>query len=143
MTEQLVVDEELGPLRWDPSLEWWEGEIRLSSQDPFVLYVMSRHDDGRPITDEARAAIARIRTLETTCRRYAASELLAVHNAEWSEGNLTSTEEFADRLSPDSVEVHESGYAEVHFTDGELFGGHLVGVRIKPEGSFQEAVVEG
>ena len=43
----------------------------------------------------------------------------------------------------ESVAVHESGYCEVHFRDGDLFWGHSVGVRIREDGSFQEAVVEG
>lgn len=141
--EGLVVDHDLGPLEWDEDLDWWEGEILLGSNQPFVLHILSRKDDRRPITDEARAAIARIRASEAACRRYAADELLAIHNSEWSEGTSISADEFVARLSPDSVEVHEGGYVEVHFKDGGLFRGHSVGVRIEPEGAFQDAVVEG
>jgi hypothetical protein len=47
------------------------------------------------------------------------------------------------RLIPASIEIHEQGYAEFHFKDGSLFSGHGIGVRIKTDGSFQEAVIEG
>jgi hypothetical protein len=97
----------------------------------------------RSITVDARVAIARIRTAEDACRSYACDELLEIHNSEWSEGGVIDAGEFKRRLEPDSVEVHESGYAEVHFRDDDLFWGHSVGVRIRPDGGFQEAVVEG
>ncbi len=136
-------DSELGQLKWDDRVDWWEGEITLTSEQPFVLCILSRTDDKRVITEDARMAIARIRELETRCREYAADELLEIHNSEWSEGNPISKDVFVGRLSPECVVVHETGYAEICFEDGDLFWGHMVEIRIKPDGSFQEAVVAG
>ncbi|MBI3921676.1 MAG: DUF2262 domain-containing protein [Armatimonadetes bacterium] len=138
-------DRDLGALTWNDGLDWWEGSLRLSSEAPFHLYILAREGktSDRAITADARRTIERLRHREADCRRYAAEELLDVHNAEWSDGNTISGEEFVRRLTPDSIEVHETGYAEIHFGDGELFWGHGVGVRVGPDGSFQEAVVEG
>ncbi|MHC5066558.1 MAG: DUF2262 domain-containing protein [Planctomycetota bacterium] len=138
-------DSDLGTLTWDAQLEGWEGSIQLSSKTPFHLYIFARTclAIDRDITKEARLAIAKMRSHELACRRYAAEQLLAIHNAEWAEGRPISAAEFERRLKPDSLEIHESGYSEIHFGDDELFWGHSVGVRLRANGDFQEAVIEG
>jgi len=141
----VFTDDLLGELRWDEQLEWWEGKIRLDSNKPFTLYVFARDDliSDRIITEECRKAIVRIAESEAQCRAYAAKELLDIHNSEWNDGPPISTDEFIRRLAADSVEVHESGYAEIHFGDGGMFSDHVIGVRLRENGDFQEAVVEG
>ena len=140
-----IKDETLGTLAWNNEFEWWEGKIKLDSDTPFVLYVFVRPDftSDREITEECRMAVNRIVTSEAEYRVYAANQLCDIHNSEWNDGPLTSEEEIARRLVTDTVEVHESGYAEIHFGDGGLFWDHGVGVRLRPTGEFQEAVVEG
>jgi hypothetical protein len=143
MEPPTTVDAEIGPLRWNSKLEWWEGSVKLESSEPFTLYVLSRHSPDRQITPEARRAFQRLLQLEAGCRRYAAVELVQIRNEEWSDSDPISEPEFARRLIPDSIEIHENGYAEFHFKDDDLFWGHGVGVRIEPDGDFQEAVVQG
>jgi hypothetical protein len=143
MKPTAMIDSEFGALRWNPDLEWWEGSVKLASAKPFTLYIFARETaDGR-VSDEARRTFRTLAQFETECRRYAAAELLEIHNQEWAEGKEISESEFIERLIPDSVEIHESGYMEFHFHDDDLFWGHGVGVRIQPDGKFQEAVVEG
>lgn len=143
MNPTTFIDSELGALRWDPELEWWEGSVKLLSAKPFTLYIFSRYSADGAIPAEARQVSRKLSQLELTCRRFAASELGKIQNEEWSEGRLVSEAEFAGRLIPESIVIHESGYTEFHFGDDGLFWGHWVGVRIKPDGTFQEAVVEG
>ena len=145
MSAHSLIDPDLGALTWNDELEFWEGSIRLSSSDAFQLVVFARANliADRAISADARRAIARIRTAEDECRSFACKKLLEIHNEEWSEGNVIDAGEFMRRLEPESVEVHESGYSEIRFRDGGLFWDHSVGVRIRPDGSFQEAVVEG
>ena len=142
---ELIIDESLGALRWDEQLQWWEGKIQLDSDTPFTLYLFARSDitPDRTITEECRKAVERIVGSEAKCRKYAAKELLDIHNSEWNDGPPTSSDEFARRLTVDSIEVHESGYSEIHFGDGGLFWDHGIGVRLRESGEFQEAVVEG
>jgi hypothetical protein len=144
MTDE-IHDRDLGAISWDREYEWWEGSLRTKSGDSWRLLVLARtgFSPDRAITEASRATIARIRDTEETCRRYAAGELLHMCNEEWNDGPALTTDEFISRLTPDSIEVHESGYAEVHYGDGKLFRDHGVGVRIRPDGSFQEAVLEG
>ena len=145
MSANSVIDADRGTLEWNDELEFWEGSIRLSSSEAINLAVFARATlvADRGISADARRAIARLRTAEDACRSFACAELLEIHNAGWSEGDVIDASEFVHRLEPESVEVHESGYSEIHFRDGGLFWGHSVGIRIRPDGTFQEAVVEG
>ena len=138
-----ITDADFGDLVWNPELDWWEGSVKLDSPQPFVLYLFSRDDPDRGISDESRAAFLRLAALEAPARAYAALHLTASYNREWSDGKIVTESEFARRRIPDSIEIHEQGYAEFHFKDAGLFSGHGIGVRIKADGSFQEAVMEG
>ena len=138
-----ITDADFGDLVWNPDLDWWEGSVKLDSPQPFVLSVFSRDDPDRRISDAARNALRRVARMEAMARAYAALQLTAICNREWSDGKIVTEREFARRLIPASIEIHEQGYAEFHFKDGGLFAGHEVGVRIKADGSFQEAVIEG
>jgi hypothetical protein len=143
MKPTAMIDPVFGALRWNPDLEWWEGSVKLVSATPFTLYIFARDTAVGEISDEARRAFRTLPQFESECRRYAASELLEIKNQEWAEKKEVSESEFIKRLIPDSVEIHESGYMELHFRGDDLFWGHGVGVRIQPDGKFQEAVVEG
>lgn len=57
-------DPELGTLKWNDQLEWWEGSIRMTSPKEYDLFVLARQSlvKDRSITVDARVAIARIRT---------------------------------------------------------------------------------
>src|SRR5262245_55411895 len=112
MESDVIDDPELGRLEWDPTLEWWEGRLDLSSSSPRPLFSFSRAIPGRSVTPEARAAITRIRGFELACRGFAADQLLEVHNSEWSEGEPITKDEFVRRLNLDCIEIHESGYSE-------------------------------
>ena len=138
-----ITDADFGHLVWNPDLDWWEGSVNLDSPQPFVLYLFSRDDPNRGISDDARNAFRRLAAMEAPARAYAALQLTASYNREWSDGKIVTEPEFARRLTPESIEIHEQGYAEFHFKDGGLFSGHRIGVRIKADGSFQEAVMEG
>lgn len=145
MTDDSMHDAQLGRLSWCAEFEGWEGSVPMTSGESCGLLVFARASlvAERAITVEARAAIERLRGAESACRSFASAELLEIHNSEWSEGATLDATGFERRLELDSLEVHESGYAEVGFTDGDLFWGHDVVVRIRPDGSFQEVVLAG
>ncbi len=138
-----IQDQDFGELTWDDRLAWWEGFIHLSAPEPFQLYIHTQSSPEREITSEARHAAARIRASEAAIRSYAADQLLETHNTGWNESDAISAAEFIRRLVPEAVSLHPTGYAEVAFADDDMFWGHTVGVRIRADGNYQEAVVEG
>lgn len=140
-----VTDPDFGALTWDAEFNGWEGSTASSSGDRIELYIFARPEltTDRIVTEQARAAFQRLRNLDIQCRDFAAAELLEILNSEWNDGPSISATEFIRRLQPEAIEIHESGYSEVHFGDDGMFLGHSVGVRLRSDGSFQEAVLEG
>ncbi len=108
-------DHQLGTLIWEDDFKQWEGEICIAPFAPCALSVFSREDPERPITVPVRAAIARAASSERTYRERAANELLKTYESEWSDEPQLTTQQFMNRWRLISVEVHESGYAELSY----------------------------
>ena len=87
-------------------------------------------------------AFEKMMVSELIARQFAAKELLAVHNDEWSEGKKIAESEFVSRLIPSTIQLWPGGDAEISFGDDDLFWGHEIGVRFRG-GEFTEAVLQG
>jgi hypothetical protein len=135
-------DPQLGELTFDSDIGWWEGRVRLPSGTSFVLYVHTPSESDNSIADAARTTFEKMHSSEQAAFQFAAQELLAVHNREWNDGKKLAESEFIRRLVPGTMQLWPSGNAEISFGDGNLFGGHEVGVRYRG-GKFTEAVVQG
>ena len=135
-------DPQLGDLKFDTTISWWEGRVKLSSGSSFVLYVHTSPGGDQSITDAAPTTFDKMKSSEAAARRFAADELLALHREEWSEGKPIDSEEFMRRLIPAAIQVWPDGDAEISFGDDDMFWGHEVGIRYR-DGKFTEAVVQG
>src|SRR5512140_2047218 len=80
-------DPDFGELTFDAKIGWWEGRIELPSGSSFALYVHTPSEADDFITDAARRAFEKMKSSEGVARRFAATELLQIHNEEWSEGD--------------------------------------------------------
>jgi hypothetical protein len=137
MSSNIFTDSTLGELRWDSRVNWWAGRFQA-----FQLYIHARTPD-RLISTEARQALARIAGDDSAIRRRAADGLLEILNSTWNDGEPIGTEEFMRRMSPDGIVVYERGRADVSYHDDDMFLGHSISVRIAPDGTFIEALIEG
>ena len=45
MAERVIHDDTLGPLTWNESLDWWEGQAELSPGHPIRFSVTVEHED--------------------------------------------------------------------------------------------------
>ncbi len=115
-------DPKLGNLMWNDSLGWWEGRTELASGSSFALYVHTPSDADQSITDAARDVFLFMKNSEDTVRKFAATELLAIHNGSWNEGEPISELEFVRRLTPEAIEVFPDGDAEMSFATATFFG---------------------
>jgi hypothetical protein len=68
---------------------------------------------------------------------------LEILNSTWNEGDPIDADEFIRRMSPDSIVVHAGGRADVSYHDDDMFLGHAISVRIAPDGTFIESLIEG
>jgi hypothetical protein len=133
---------ELGQLVFDAEIGWWEGSVTLPSNAKFLLYVHTPAEGDSSITNAALVAFEKMKASELFARQFAAKELLAVYNKEWSEGKKIAEHEFVSRLVPAAIQLWPDGDAEMSFGDDDLFWGHEIGVRYRG-GKFTEAVVQG
>jgi hypothetical protein len=139
----IINDAELGSLKWNDELKMWEGQIKLTSEKPFQLFIFSRNNPERLIETESRIAIQRIKKCEQDCRKHILDHMLEIYNEYWSEGETITEKDLDSRISPDCVTINEDGYAEVNFDDGGLLLGHLINVRFRANGDFQEVGLQG
>jgi hypothetical protein len=142
MDSDSITDPVLGELRWDSRVKWWAGRFSIGSSQPFQLYIPSRTPD-RSISAEARQALTRLAGDDSAIRRRAADGLLEILNSTWNDGEPISADEFMRRMSPDSIVVYERGRADVSYHDDDMFLGHAISVRIAPDGTFIESLIEG
>lgn len=80
---------------------------------------------------------------DAAIRRRAANGLLKTLNSTWNEGDPIDADEFIRRMSPDGIVVYASGRADVSYHDDDMFLGHAISVRIAPDGTFIESLIEG
>jgi hypothetical protein len=138
----IQTDSQLGDLRWDCRFNWWEGLLRLPDGESFRLYIESRSENDRSLTDEARFTASKIVKSDQEIRRFAAARLLGVHNESWNEGDSILEEDFIERMDPDGITIFKNGNAEIGYSDDGMFLGHYIEVRYRG-GIFTEALVSG
>jgi hypothetical protein len=137
-----ISDPKLGELRWDSRFDWWEGRFPQGSETSFQLYIKGQNAD-RTISAEAHQAVALLAERDASIRRWAADGLLEILNSTWNEGDPIDADEFIRRMSPDGIVVYASGRADVSYHDNDMFLGHAISVRIAPDGTFIESLIEG
>lgn len=137
-----TTDTQFGDLIWDADLGWWTGMADLASGSSFTLYIHTPSEEDTSITEKAREAFVTMQASEQNIRKFAAQELLATHNDNWSDGKRITEVEFIHRLIPSAIELFPDGDAEMSFGDDDMFWGHEIGVRYRGD-RLTEAVIQG
>lgn len=125
-----------GRLEHDDELNTYQAKVALGKKQFSIRLEMS--DDG----DYARAEERAIRFMRDAkveleaARRYLAGHYLDLANEDWSEGDQErmSVKEFLSRIEPEDVLFNGDGGVELTFRDGEVFAGHWLIARIRPDG---------
>jgi len=89
--------------------------------------------DGKPTPDAVAYYTDLIERMETL-RAFAAEALLRLYNEVWLADDIGALDRvaFASRLSNPAIHIYdEVGAAIVYFDDGDMFGGHTIGVSIR------------
>lgn len=91
-----------------------------------------------------RAAIEHIEGSMATFRKAIVKDLWQLYEGTWrGDRRSLSRDELAKRPKLVSVQVAEGGSAVVYFSDGGLFYGHLIEVRLSARGKVSEACLAG
>lgn len=128
----------LGELKFDKHLEQYLADV---GDVEFMIATES-------VVATAQEIALELERWEVTAKKYASRKLLKLKNETWTDedddGNetLVTANEFRDRMTLNAVNVYEDGSSTFWFSDGDLFYGHAIEVRVR-NGKCDEAVISG
>lgn len=144
-------DAVLGELTYDDRLSRWDGHSAALGV-PFSLSAHTFADSGAGLPgDEAalevyRAAFLRLEKGEGELRCQVAEAMTELAE-EWrdpDEDPLPVTpERFLERMKLESLSIYADGDAELFYSDGDLFAGHVIIAAVNPDGTLRDATIAG
>lgn len=146
-------DDVLGNLTYDEQLEGWEGTFGTPEVS---LWLSGAEGDGagQDRLPVYRDAFVRLRRDEPGLRRQMAEQLTELAE-EWREpeedegdddgddGQPVTPESFLERIALTHVALYADGSAELYYSDGNLFAGHVIIGSVDENGQLTEAGIAG
>ena len=146
-------DDVLGDLTYDEQLEGWEGTFGT----PGVSLSLSDAEGDGAWQDRLpvyRDAFLRLRRDEPGLRRHIAEQLTDLaedwrepeDDAEDDDGNdgqPITPESFLERIALTNVTLYADGSAELYYSDGDLFAGHVIIGSVDENGQLTDASIAG
>ena len=149
MAKPMVAHPSLGTLVFDEEYTWWtcRAEIRPGYSTDFCLSTRTGtapQIDTLELLERGAHYLEWVRRSEETIRHRAAEEFTGPYNDFWSDafGPLTM-EQVKSRISLASIELHIDGSAYWYYSDGNLFAGHLIEVRVDASHNVTELLLAG
>jgi hypothetical protein len=135
----------LGRLEYDGELDWYTGALPLGDRSIELRIHCEGADGEPPAMGFAVKIAARLDALRRSAEDFAVSELLALKNNTWLDDDQAevSADEFKRLMTLDSVVVHADGSAAFYHSDGDLFWGHCILLRMGPDERFTVAEIAG
>ncbi|MEJ8302640.1 DUF2262 domain-containing protein [Saccharibacillus sacchari] len=134
-----------GTLTFDPDYQRFGGQI-ANGDRPVGLYVdVSERDQSEALIPALETLIRQLRELDRSAKLYAAEELVELKNDAWldeDEDELTE-QEFADRMTLQSLTLDEDAEFTLWYEDGDLFWGHTICVVLGADGEWRSADMMG
>ena|SRR5688500_6340714 len=149
MDEPTFEHPSLGTLVFAGKYNWWtcNTDIRPECSISFRVSTWTGTDakiESRELLDRAADYIDWVRKSEAAVRHQIAEQLTGAYNDFWSDDSLPLTsEQVLDRIVPTSVELHPDGSSYWYCSDGGLFDGHIIEVRIDVNRSITEVLIAG
>src|SRR5262245_44952469 len=152
MPAKTVEHPALGRLTYDEGLEQWETQVALLPGCPvdFSLSAWTGADPKIEVEEILRRGVDFFewaRHSERLVRQKIADDLLDCYMENWSEeeGGMgpMSREEFLERIAPDALVLNTDGRAYWYYSDGGLFAGHVIEVRIREDRTVSEVCLAG
>lgn len=136
-------DDVLGTLTWSESTGSWDSTVTLASGVSITTSLKPLGQDITPLIEHARVVIEEFVDRDQRWRRTAADCLLTVYLEDWSDGRPIDMQEFINSMSLDRVSYWPNGDAEAWYFDGGLFGGHLIVIPFRQDGTIDEPSIAG
>ncbi|HWB73859.1 MAG TPA: DUF2262 domain-containing protein [Nannocystaceae bacterium] len=132
----------LGRLLRDENLGWWTARIAFDGVDELEASIDAPLDVTDAALDHAADLLARISC--DSVKRFAAAQLLELHNESWRDEDSPALRpsEFVARMRACGITLNEDD-VEVWFEDRDLFWGHSIVVRLDRSLSPTDADIAG
>ena len=139
----------LGRLTYESTLERWSARVTLDS-GCLVDFSMGAWTVGTPQLEQDELFSRGVdflkwaREVESKCLQRIADDLLDCYNDDWRSENAPpiTRKEFIQRITPKSIVVNTDGSGFFYFSDGGMFGHHLIELRVDNR-RFHEAALAG
>ncbi|WP_028391165.1 DUF2262 domain-containing protein [Bacillus cihuensis] len=123
----------LGNLLYNPNSEQLSGMVQIASDHWVNLIISTEAGYKEDSILKVEGVLNDLIKMEHTLRHQIAEELLVVHNDEWSEGEVITSKEFAERIRLNTISLFDDGSIETYYDDGDLFWGHTILARLNKE----------
>ncbi len=124
--KQPIQDPLLGEVKWDDNYDHWKARLEVKSGVVIDFYIEPGDQTDEIALEAGRTLAQWLRAHEGDGRRYAASQLLDDHNENWNDSDQISAEDFASRMTLETVALSPNGAGSLYYADGGLFGGHCI-----------------
>jgi hypothetical protein len=143
----------LGRLTYEDAHNWWAGQVELRP-GTWIDFSLSTWTGTAP-TVEIEELLRRgvdflmwARQIEPAVQARIADELFGTYNEAWASEEVggqgqMSREQFQKHIEPNSIDFHADGSAYWYFSDGDLFAGHWIEIRISAGREITEVCLAG
>ena len=140
-----VYDRVIGTLHFNEQVQWFETEYKKM---PYSFQLFIGVDERKhlirilPLVVEV---ISNIHAVDELAKRFAVDNLLELKNSTWLEEDEAALNEddFATRLTLDTISFDEKTAYTLSYNDGDLFWGHTISVNFTKHGQAKSAQIQG
>ena len=136
-----VTNSKFGNLKASDYFTYWNGNWQLAGK---VIGVSVYFEDARKVPESVPTKFEEffvsLPEKDSHFRQAAAKNLLELYNGTWSEGEVITEEEFAERITLKGLGFSEGKETvEVYYDDADLFAGHQIKVVTTYDGTVESA----
>ncbi|MBC8139762.1 MAG: DUF2262 domain-containing protein [Fibrella sp.] len=141
-------DTTLGTLTWHSEYREWQGTVQITPTESIEVIISTGNDSSEPADALPEAREQWQTVLDALPKvRDAATAFCISRYCKVEPDHSLSDAEVADHLSMEGVTL-QSGFLGaptimVHFSDGDLFGGHSVDVEMNGQGDIEGVFLNG
>lgn len=131
----------LGTLQYDSNLEWWTAATKFQGKK-INLHIAAEKDNKFEPLERIKEQLKQL--AKHSFEQIAAEYLLNLYNETWSEEEeAISQEEFASRVTINSITLEVDGTASIWLLDGDLFAGHDIQIALDEQQQVLEVGIAG
>lgn len=147
-TREIIINVSDTEFVLDRNLGWFEGEAGILGGSCTVYLYLDKNskEDANKASARFEELIQNIEGLDTIIKGYCALHMLDSAN-EWKENendpDITANI-FKEKMgTPNEMVVHNNGKAEIIYSDGNMFGGHAIQVRVNADNEIKDCELVG